>query len=195
MSLRNLLIILIILALIGGGVLLINQNNQNKPQKNQEIDVTDTTQSVISNMKLTSNVFTNNQPIPAKYTCEGINLNPPLTITGVPENTKSLALIMDDPDAPMGTWAHWTVWNIDPKTSEIAENSVPINSVQGTTSFGKPGYGGPCPPSGTHRYFFKLYALDTILTIPSSSKKEELEKTFAGHVLDKTELIGLYSRK
>ncbi|MBI2611769.1 YbhB/YbcL family Raf kinase inhibitor-like protein [Candidatus Gottesmanbacteria bacterium] len=146
-------------------------------------------------MKITSNAFENNQPIPDKYTCDGNNVNPPLTISEVPDNAKSLVLIMDDPDAPVGTWVHWLVWNIDPKANEIVENGVPQNAVEGTTSFGKAGYGGPCPPSGTHRYFFKLYALDNTLQLSSSFTKEDLEKAMNGHTLDKAELIGFYSRK
>lgn len=101
---------------------------------------------------------------------------------------------MDDPDAPAGTWIHWTVWNIPPTTTNIMENSKP-EGVEGVTSFGEPGYGGPCPPSGTHHYFFKLYALDTTLDLPSAAKKEDLEKAIEGHILDKTELIGLYQKK
>lgn len=181
-----------VLVLTGGGILVINKN---KPREAQPISMTNNSASLTSNMKLTSPVFNNNQNIPKKYTCDGENVNPSLSIYEVPQNTKSLTLIMDDPDAPMGTWVHWTVWNIDPKTTEIAENSVPNNATQGTTSFGKPGYGGPCPPSGTHRYFFKLYALDTTLTIPSSSDKADLEKTMEGHIFEKAELVGLYGRK
>ncbi|RLF04972.1 MAG: YbhB/YbcL family Raf kinase inhibitor-like protein, partial [Thermoprotei archaeon] len=98
-------------------------------------------------------------------------------------------------DAPMGTWVHWTVWNIDPKTVEIPENSVPEGAVEGITDFGKPGYGGPCPPSGTHRYFFKLYALDTTLDLGSDATKSDIEKAMEGHILEKAELIGRYSRE
>src|SRR3989344_873103 len=117
-------------------------------------------------MNLSSPAFEHHQPIPAKYTCDGENINPLLQFSDIPDSTKSLVLIMDDPDAPAGLWVHWTIWNIDPGTAEIAENSVPPGSIEGVTSFGKPGYGGPCPPSGTHRYFFKFFALDTKLDIP-----------------------------
>lgn len=180
--------------IISGGSLYLKKNKNTQTQKATEPIITEVN-TKSNNMKLTSSAFNNNQPIPSKYTCDGENVNPPLTILDVPSGTKNLALTVDDPDAPMGTWVHWILWNIDPKTSEIAENSVPAGSIQGMTNFGKPGYGGPCPPSGTHRYFFKLYALDTILSTLSSSKKEDLEKAFAEHVLDKTELIGLYNRK
>lgn len=144
-------------------------------------------------MKLESPAFGNMERIPSKYTCDGQDINPPLKISDVPENTKSLVLIVDDPDAPAGTWVHWLVWNISPNTKEIPENSVPKNAVEGITSWNRVGYGGPCPPSGTHRYFFKLYALDTILDLPSTTISE-LEKAMENHILDKAELVGLYSR-
>lgn len=147
------------------------------------------------NMLIISSAFKNNDFIPAKYTCDGDNINPPLDIDGVPEGAQSLALIVGDPDAPRGTWTHWLVWNIDPKTMEISEKSLPQWVIEGKTSFGKPGYGGPCPPSGTHRYLFKLYALDTALDLTPQADKSELEKAMAGHVLEEAELIGLYSHK
>lgn len=140
-------------------------------------------------------VFKNNENIPKKYTCDGENVSPPLEISGVPEKAKSLVLIADDPDAPMGTWAHWTMWNIDPKTQKIEENSTPDGAVEGVTSYKKPGYGGPCPPSGVHRYFFKLYAIDTELNLPKSAEKLDIEKEINGRILDQAELIGLYSRE
>mgnify|MGYP003394717907 CR=1 FL=1 len=147
-------------------------------------------------MKITSLVFKNNDKIPAKYTCDGENINPPLTISGVPEEAKSLVLIVDDPDATRGyTWLHWTLWNINPDTKEIAENSVPNGATQGKTDFGKSGWGGPCPPSGSHHYFFKLFALDVILELPCGASLDELQKTIEGHILEKVELIGLYSRE
>ena len=135
--------------------------------------------------------FGNNKLIPAKYTCDGENVNPPLTIEGLPEVTKSLALIVDDPDAPMGTWDHWVVWNILP-SSKIGENTVP--GTEGVNTYRRHSYGGPCPPSGTHRYFFKVYALDTMLDLSSNATKNDVEKAIKGHVLAKGELVGLYSR-
>jgi Raf kinase inhibitor-like YbhB/YbcL family protein len=145
-------------------------------------------------MKLTSPAFQHQQRIPAKYTCDGQDINPPLHIAEAPTAAESLVLIMDDPDAPKGTWVHWTVWNMDPRTSEIPENSAPPGAAQGMTGFRRPGYGGPCPPSGTHRYFFKLYALDTKLNLPASTDKAALEEAMEGHVLAHAELVGLYSR-
>lgn len=122
-------------------------------------------------------------------------MSPPLEISGVPEGAKSMVLIMDDPDATHGLWVHWVLWNISPDTKEIPENSVPAGAAEGMTSFGKPGYGGPCPPSGTHRYFFKLCALNKKLELSPSAGKVELEEVMAGQVLDQAELIGLYSRQ
>ena len=146
-------------------------------------------------MQLKSPAFSQNGVVPAKYTCDGQNISPPLQIAETPENAKSLVLICDDPDAPGKTWTHWTVWNIDPTTTEIVEGKTPAGSTQGVTDFGEVGYGGPCPPSGTHRYFFKLYALDTSLNIPYQAKKEDIEKAMAGHVIDQAQLTGVYSRK
>lgn len=145
-------------------------------------------------MKITSPSFAHNQNIPPKYTCDGENINPPLQFSDIPVDAKSLVLISDDPDAPMGTWVHWTIWNIDPKITEIVENNVPAGAIEGTTSFGEIGYGGPCPPSGVHRYFFKLYALDTKLDLQTSSKKEDLEKAMRKHILASAEIIGMYTR-
>lgn len=146
-------------------------------------------------MELTSSAFLNNNRIPQKYTCDGENINPPLTIKNVPDGANSLALIVEDPDAPRGVFVHWTVWNINPATEVIKENSVPEGAIEGMTDFGRKGYGGPCPPSGTHRYFFKLYALDTLLTLDSSATPTNLERTIEGHIIEKTELVGFYSRE
>ena len=146
-------------------------------------------------MKIESPVFQNNELIPPKYTCDGENINPPLKLSLVPENTKSLVLIVDDPDAPMGTWVHWTIWNINPQTVEIPENSFPQGAVEGITDFGSTGYGGPCPPSGTHRYFFKLYALDIpTLDLISSANASDVEKELKNHILGQAQIIGLYRR-
>jgi len=130
--------------------------------------------------------------IPSKYTCDGYNVNPPLNIRGIPEGTKSLVLIVDDPDAPIGTWVHWVVWNIPPK-EEIGEDSVP--GTEGLNDFRKHSYGGPCPPSGTHRYFFKVYALDTKLDLKRNSRKRDVERAMKGHILAQGQLVGLYSRR
>jgi Raf kinase inhibitor-like YbhB/YbcL family protein len=146
-------------------------------------------------LKISSAAFKHNEMIPSKYACDGADLSPPIEITGVPDKTKSLALIVDDPDAPRGTWVHWVVWNIDPETKEIAEGMAPKGAQQGMNDSRQSGYNGPCPPSGTHRYFFKLYALDTLLDLGKRATKSELEKTMKGHILAHSEIIGLYSRK
>lgn len=145
-------------------------------------------------MRIQSPEFEMNGVIPGRFTCDGENISPRLLILGVPEEAVSLVLVVDDPDAPVGTWVHWLVWNIPPRTAEIAEGTVPAGAVEGVTSFGKAGYGGPCPPSGQHRYFFKLYALDQQLPIGAGSGSDDLEAAMNGHVLDKAGLVGVYSR-
>ncbi len=142
-------------------------------------------------LSVKSDAFENNTLIPSKYTCDGDNVNPLLTINGVPEETKSLVLIVDDSDAPMGTWDHWVVWNIPP-VDKIEENTAP--GTEGMNSARKRSYGGPCPPWGTHRYFFKVYALDMKLDLNPNSHKKHVEKAMQGHILAKGELVGLYRR-
>jgi Raf kinase inhibitor-like YbhB/YbcL family protein len=138
-----------------------------------------------------SPAFENNKLIPSKYTCDGEEVSPPLTVEGIPEKTKSLALIMEDPDAPAGLFIHWLVWNIPP-TNEIQENSVP--GTEGLNTNKKNCYHGPCPPGGTHRYYFKVYALGTHLNLGAFSDKEVLENAMQNHILAHGELIGLYRR-
>ena len=145
-------------------------------------------------LQLVCPAFKHNEFIPEKYTCDGKDINPPLLVENIPSGTKSMALIVDDPDAPAGTWVHWVVWNISPDTKEMKESSVPEGAQQGVNDFRKHEYGGPCPPSGTHRYFFKLYALDTMLNLGSKAKKSDVEQAMKGHILEKTELIGRYRR-
>lgn len=144
-------------------------------------------------MKLTSPVFHHQESIPKKFTCQGQDVNPPLEIENVPEGTKSLALVMDDPDAPVGTWVHWVVFDMPPSLRRIEENSVP--GREGRNDFRRNHYGGPCPPSGTHRYSFRLYALDQKLGLPDGISKKDLEKAMENHILDKAELIGLYKKQ
>ena len=140
--------------------------------------------------------FKNGERIPIKYTADGEDVNPLIEISVVPENAKSLVLIVDDPDAPAGTWVHWVVWNIPANIQMIKENSIPDNAVQGKNSWGKNEYGGPSPPrgSGIHRYFFKIYVLDTDLSLEKNADKKSVENAIQGHVLDKSEIIGVYSR-
>lgn len=149
----------------------------------------------MATLKISSTAFAHNGPIPSKYTCDGADVSPPLAIENVPAGAKSLALIMDDPDAPAGTWVHWVMWSIEPSTKEVRENTVPAGASQGITDFRKAKYGGPCPPSGTHRYFFKLYALDAVLALAPNAGKAAVEAAMKSHILAQTELIGLYTRK
>ncbi|MBI5388772.1 YbhB/YbcL family Raf kinase inhibitor-like protein [Candidatus Woesearchaeota archaeon] len=142
-------------------------------------------------MELNSPAFAHNTLIPTRFTCQGEDMNPPLEITNLPTGTKSLVLIVDDPDAPGGNWDHWVVWNIPPTTT-LEEDEVPEGAVEGINDFGKHTYGGPCPPKGTHRYFFKLFALDTILALPEASGKQEVLAAMQGHILADATLVGLY---
>jgi Raf kinase inhibitor-like YbhB/YbcL family protein len=146
-------------------------------------------------MKITSSAFQEGGDIPSKFTCDGADMNPALRFEGAPGEAKSLLLIVDDPDAPVGLFTHWLAWNIDPKTTEVAENSAPTNAVQGTNDFPKTGYGGPCPPSGTHRYYFKVYALNQTLDLKPGAKRKEVDAAMRGHVIAQGELMGRYSRK
>jgi len=145
-------------------------------------------------MNLKSSAFKNMEFIPPKYTADGEDISPPLQIENVPEVAKSLVLIVDDPDAPIGNWDHWIVFNIPSGTSKIPEGETP-EGLRGTNDFGRLDWGGPAPPSGVHRYFFKLYALDTILDIKEGARKKEIEKTMKGHILAQATLIGKYARK
>ena len=165
-----------------------------RQEKQIEIEEKNQENYEVLNMKLTSSAFAHNGTIPSEFTCDGQNINSQLSISDVPANAKSLVLIVDDPDAVVGVWDHWVVFDMPPSTKQIAQNSQP-DGVVGKNSGGRNSYQGPCPPSGTHRYFFKLYALDTKLDLPEGSSKDELEKEISGHVIEKTELIGLYKRK
>lgn len=145
-------------------------------------------------MKIESSAFSHNGGIPSIHTCQGENISPALIFSDIPKNTKSLTLIVDDPDATHGIWTHWTIFNMDPKTPGIPEGEIPEKAIEGITSFGKTGYGGPCPPTGKHRYFFKLYALDKILDLDKNASKEDIEKEMSGHIITSAELMGLYQK-
>jgi len=150
----------------------------------------------MGSFSLESKSFENGGVIPRKYGYKNGNNSPPLKIEGIPEATKSLVLIMDDPDA-MGAvgkiWVHWVLWNIPPNTEEIIENSIPVDSIEGKTDFGEIGYGGPAPPDKEHTYIFKLYALDTILDLKEDSTKIDVEKSMKNHIISETKLEGRYS--
>ncbi len=147
----------------------------------------------VASMKLTSPAFADGATIPSKYTCDGNDLIPPLLFSDVPSSAQSLALVVDDPYAPVGVWDHWILWNLDPLTKEIKEGVAPV-AVYGKTSFKRLTWGGPCPPDREHRYFFKLYALDTLPSLPEGSIKKELEQAMKGHIVAQAVLMGRYNR-
>jgi len=150
-----------------------------------------TTLTKTMTLSVSSPAFESGGSIPSKYTCQGENVNPPLTIMNIPSNAKSLICIVDDPDAAGETFVHWVVWNIPP-LERIMENSVP--GIEGENGFGTTNYKGPCPPTGTHRYFFKVYALDELLEISAGAEKETVEKAMQEHVIAKGELFGTYRK-
>jgi Raf kinase inhibitor-like YbhB/YbcL family protein len=150
-------------------------------------------------MKLTSSAFADGAMIPVKYTCDGKDISPPLAWADVPGGAAALALICDDPDAPAGTWVHWVAFNLAPGAGSLpegapADKTLKTGGVQGANSWRRTGYGGPCPPSGTHRYFFKLYALDSPLSLSSSATAKEVQAAMKGHILDEAKLMGRYKR-
>lgn len=151
-------------------------------------------------MKLESSAFSDQGMIPTKYSCDGADISPPLSWSEVPQGTQSLALICDDPDAPGMTFVHWVIYNLPPDTQQLPENvpnqeKLENGALQGKNNFGKVGYGGPCPPGGTHRYFFRLYALDQMLNLEAGVNREQLEQAMEGHILAQAELMGQYNRQ
>lgn len=148
-------------------------------------------------MKISSPAFAHNTLIPSKYTCDGNNISPPLVFNDIPANTKALALIVDDPDAPGGIWTHWMLYNLSPTIKSLPENitTYPSGTLIGKNSWQEMAYGGPCPPSDTHRYFFKLYALDEILPLTSGLTNDELVQKMSKHVITQAELVGLYQKQ
>ena len=148
-----------------------------------------------SQMTITTPAFPAGGEIPAKFTCNGQSTSPELRISGTPPGAKSLVLIADDPDAPGGVFTHWLVWSINPQTTRWAENSVPAGALQGTNDFSKKGYGPPCPPSGTHRYIFKIFALDRPLELKAGARRADVKGGMRGHILAQGELIGRYTHK
>ncbi len=183
MLLPKIALALSVIILIGLGSLFISKSGRREEKKS------------FMTLKISSSAFKNGEVIPKKYTCDGENASPQVSIAGVPKEAKSLVLIVDDPDAPGGTFTHWVVFNIDPKVSEIKEGNIPAGATQGINDFGKLEYGGPCPPTGTHNYFFKVFTLDTTLNFGESPKKSDVETAMSGHILASGQLIGKYSRK
>jgi len=151
-------------------------------------------------LKLKSTAFEEGELIPSKYSCDGVNVSPPLEWTNVPDGTKSFALILDDPDAPAKTWVHWVIYNL-PANQRKLEEHLPTDerlkngALHGLSDYQKHGYKGPCPPSGTHRYYFKLYALDSVLNLSPSLTKQQLVSAMQGHIIEKAELVGKYSKQ
>ncbi len=145
-------------------------------------------------MHIVTPAFIRNGQIPAAYTCDGENLSPPFAFSGIPEGAQSLALIVDDPDAPSGDWVHWIVYNIDPSVTDVSKGTVPPGGTEGMGSDGNAAYGGPCPPSGSHRYFFRLYALDTALEFGERPDKASLLRAMEGHILAEDAIMGKYAR-
>ena len=187
----------IIKLLLPFAVLFISCQNKTNQQPRPE---TKNQKESVLEMKITSSAFEEGDMIPSKYTCDGENISPPLSWSEAPTGTKTFAIICDDPDAPAGTWVHWVVYNIPAGTTELPE-AVPVKkepdngAVQGLNDFRKTGYGGPCPPSGTHRYFFKIYALDAKPDLTGDVTKDILLDAMKGHILAQGQLIGKYSRK
>lgn len=180
-------------------VLTLTGCNSNSPVDSPLIPVTAPDGAPARSLSLTSPAFAQGQPIPAKYSCQGQDISPPLTWGSLPAGTQSAALIMDDPDAPGGTWVHWVLYNLASSSQGLPEAVPPTldgpgGSRQGNNSWQKPGYGGSCPPDGTHRYFFKLYALDIMVNLPAGAAKEQLLKAMQGHILGQGELMGTYRK-
>lgn len=150
---------------------------------------------LMDNLTILSPAFKNGEEIPSRYTCEGADTSPPLVFGKTPPTARMLALIMEDPDAPAGTWVHWVVWNIPVETREIPENGLPPEVSQGHNDWKRNNYSGPCPPSGTHRYYFRIYALDKSLLLTSATTKTGLERAMKGHIVAKGELMGTYRKR
>lgn len=147
-------------------------------------------------LELKSPVFEDGGTIPNEFTCDGENVSPPLEIVDIPDGTESMVLIVDDPDAPSGSFVHWLVWNIPAETVAIEAGELPDETMEGYNDFGKPEYSGPCPPSGSHRYFFRLFAIDTVLEdLDEDTGRAKIEKLISGHILDEAVLVGEYSRR
>jgi len=199
----NKIVILLVSAVFFCGC---DSKEKSSPAKTSETDLSEKQQKSEKEggkkmaVKITSSAFADGQMIPSKYTCDGRDVSPPLQWDGVPETAQSIALICDDPDAPMGTWVHWVLFNLPADTTKLAEAMGPDETLangakQGTSDFGRIGYGGPCPPSGTHRYFFKIYALDSMLDLLAGASKRQLVDAMAGHIIGESRLMGKYKRR
>ncbi|HEY6906241.1 MAG TPA: YbhB/YbcL family Raf kinase inhibitor-like protein [Ignavibacteriaceae bacterium] len=207
MANKYLLYSLIAIVLVVGGVAILNSGKNKQIQPGNNVSMTDqinnqtptktatpAASATESAMVVSSPAFSEGQQIPSEYTCDGTEKFPPLVFVGVPSDAVSLALVIDDPDAPGGTWTHFVAWNINPKVTEINTQKDLAGSVKGTNDFKKTDYGGPCPPSGTHRYYFKLYALDNKLDLTKGTK-DDLFKAIEGHIITQSSLMGTYSKQ
>lgn len=146
-------------------------------------------------MKFYSSAFSDGEMIPSNYTCDGLNISPPLMIDGIPPAAQTLALIVYDPDAPNGDFVHWMLWNISPINKQLSENVFIPEAMQGINDFGKTGWGGPCPPTGSHRYVFRLFALNKTLDLPPNATKLDLRTAIEGHILEEAQFTGTYQRQ
>jgi Raf kinase inhibitor-like YbhB/YbcL family protein len=192
-------VIIALVVALGGWVMYEGRKQQIQPTGKADIQSTQPVPAVTQTiMKISSPAFADNQTIPQKYTCDGASISIPLNFSDVPDGTNSLVLIVEDPDVPKniipsGLFVHWVIFNMPPITTTLAENQIPPG-VQGNNSSGKLGYTGPCPPDRQHRYFFKLYALDTTLNLPPGATKEQVEAAMQGHILAQAQTIGLYNK-
>ncbi len=189
MSLR-----LVAIAAILAVLLIIVVGLQSMRRSQREIAAPTPSSHEQEQFDLASSAFSAGGSIPVKYTCDGENVRPPLSIRNVPSGTKSLAIVMYDPDAPGGNFVHWLAWNISPETKEIQDGTLPEEVTEGTTSYRSVGYQGPCPPGGSHRYVFRMYALRTILSLGNKTTREDLETAINTYVITQTELIGRYTK-
>lgn len=165
------------------------------PQNSLKTSPSGSVETSSVSMVISSPAFGNDQIVPIRFTCNGRNVSPALAISGVPEKAKSLVLIVDDPDAPFGVFTHWILWNIPPATKSIGEGKMPEGAVSGLNSNGHPGYSGPCPASGLHRYFFTVIALDSVVGLNGQAKRSELEAAMRGHVVGEAHFYGRYNAK
>jgi Raf kinase inhibitor-like YbhB/YbcL family protein len=185
----------IVAALAGVAVIVFfTDRSLRTPASNPSLPISITPQDAATNMKISSSAFQHGGSIPKAYTCDGGGKHPPIGISDVPTHAASLALVVNDPDAPRGSFTHWIIWNIPPKIGSIGEGETPAGAVQGSSSAGTAQWVSPCPPSGTHRYVFTLYALDKALDLKEGSTKDELLSAMGGHILETAELMGRYGR-
>jgi Raf kinase inhibitor-like YbhB/YbcL family protein len=189
---KTILFIIVIAIIIGSFIFALN-NSRDIADTDKNNNIINNQNTLMDTLKLTSASFEHNSKIPSRHTCDGEGISPAFEINGVDENAKSLVLIMDDPDAPSGVWDHWVKFDIATSTTQIEEGVEP-GGVSGVGTSGNKNYFGPCPPDREHRYFFKLYSLDTMLELKEGVTKKEVEKTMEGHILQSAELVGLYER-